>query len=168
MLASGERESPGAASGASLGLLHEMLEATGLDLSPTTLFVSDLGPGSFIGARVCVTLAKTLAYASEKPSSGADAFDLISPVQTVAIPSRKGEYFVRVPGNEPVRTAELPREVVGYGAAFETPMMPHAKRFAVLLPKLRPTEPELLLPEYLLEPSISVPKKPYGLEGRVG
>ena len=92
-----------------------------------------------------------------------------SPDKSVAIPSRKGEYFVRVPGEEPHRTSERPAgELVGFGPWFEgEETFPDASRFAALVQELKPMRAEDLLPAYLIEPSISLPRKPYA-GGAVG
>jgi hypothetical protein len=80
----------------------------------------------------------------------------------VAIPSRKGEYFIREPGHEALRrpATEL-AQAMGYGADFPEPAYPDAAEFANLLEALRWTLPEALVPRYLMEPSISAPKKPF-------
>ncbi|MFX8922218.1 hypothetical protein ABTN04_19300, partial [Acinetobacter baumannii] len=83
------------------------------------LFGADIGPGSFTGTRVAVTLAKTYAYVAGKKCFGVSSFDLIDCSGTVAIPSKKGEYFIRRVGLLPVRTSDRPQEpLVGFGPWF--------------------------------------------------
>lgn len=126
------------------------------------LFAADIGPGSFTGVRVGVMLAKTFAYCFGAKVSGADAFDLISLTRDVALPSKRGEYFVRPAHGEPFRTsdADLPL-LVGYGPDFADPKPPTAAGFASMVGRLVPQDPLLFAPEYLIEPSISIPKKPF-------
>lgn len=142
--------------------LQECLKEAGATLTDATYFAADVGPGSFIGVRVAVTLAKTLAHSLGRLCLGSAAFDLMAPHKPVAIPNRKGEWFVRVPGEAPVLWAEavspLPNDLVSYGRSGDG-VFPHAARFAALT--LEPVAPELLLPQYLVPPSISTPKKPY-------
>lgn len=159
VLASEQTLAPMRASEACLVLL-EKLKPT---LDDVEMFAADLGPGSFTGVRVGVTIAKTFAYAQGVKAAGANAFDLIDPAAVVGLPSKKHECFVRVPGREPVRLAERPTgQIVGYGPWFEgEETFPDARRFATLIPTLKPVEPEALVPEYLIEPSITLPKKPY-------
>jgi tRNA threonylcarbamoyl adenosine modification protein YeaZ len=153
------------ASGACIRLMERCLMEAKVHLDEVQLFVADVGPGSFIGTRVCVTMAKTLAFAQEKNAGGLSAFDLVSASSAVAIPSRKGEYFLRIAGGEPVRTNDpysLATDVVGYGAIFEVPTYPKAGRFSSVHHMVSVVQPEFLLPQYLIEPSISTPKQPYG------
>lgn len=126
-----------------------LLQASGVPLSEIRLFAADLGPGSFTGVRVGIVLAKTLAWAQGASCAGADAFDLVSPSEIVALPSRKGEWFVRTPGLPPERTRDMPANVG----------VPLASGFAKL--SLKPMSPFELVPAYLLEPSISTPKEPF-------
>ncbi len=162
VLWSGERLAPQAASGACLSLLEECLMEKGIALTDVKCFAADLGPGSFTGVRVGVTLAKTLAYLHGAMASGADSFDLIDPNGVVVLPSKKGEHFIRVPGEPPFRSQEMPTGAFeGYGFGGED-HFPSAKGFAKLVGSLKLIEPERLVPEYLIEPSISVPKRPFG------
>lgn len=162
LIASGEEEAPMAASGACLRILQRLLNESKSDLRDATAFLSDLGPGSFTGVRVGVTLAKTLAFAHNANAGGANSFDLIDPSQTVVLPSKRGEWFIREPGCEPIRSNALPAQpFIGFGPGIEDPLYPNAARFASLLTNIEMVEPELLVPEYLIDPAISQPKKPF-------
>lgn len=154
-------EAPRAASSASLELLEQLLGESEAQLSQVTDWVADVGPGSFIGVRVGVMLAKTLAMVHGSGVRGASSFDLISTTQTVAFPSRRGEWFVRRPGEEPVRTSDLPTDAIGYGLESDEPTYPSAARARDLIAHLPRMRPEELRPEPLMEPSISQPKVPY-------
>jgi hypothetical protein len=149
------------ASGTCLALLYQ----SGVDLSLVTHFLADLGPGSFSGVRVGVVLAKSFAFTNaamgiESICGGATAFDLIDAGQTVVLPSKKGEYFVRRPNEQPYRTSILPEEsFVGFGPNVQPEVHPRAFNFFELLPKMNWQFPEEFAPEYLIEPSISIPKK---------
>ncbi len=124
-----------------------------------TGFAADTGPGSFIGTRVGVTLAKTLAYGCDVTCYGSTSFDLVDPDRSVVVPNRKGEWFLREPGAPPRLIQELPPDALGYGHGVERETFPDASRFR--LHSAQPLRPEELLPAYLVEPSISQPKKPY-------
>ena len=154
------QESRQNASGALLALLDALLSESGRALGDAQLFAADLGPGSFTGVRVGVTVCKTMAYAAGVQVVGSDAFDLIDPGSPVAIPSRKGEHFLRLPGSPPATTPDLPADAVGYGVAFESSQYPSAKGFALLLKTCEPHDPEGMVPLYIAEPSISTPKDP--------
>lgn len=155
-----------AASGACLKLLAELLTRHGSNLGEASLFAADLGPGSFTGVKVGVTLAKVLGLACGVAVAGAESFDLIDPRKTVVMPSKRGEFFVRRVGSPPFRSRELPSEpFVGFGPGITEPVYPSAERFAGLLPSLQRMRPEHLLPHHMLEPSISQPKKPFAQRG---
>ena len=147
------------AGAASLRLLEAAFKATGAKLADAAIFAADLGPGSFTGVRVGVMLAKTFAWTEGARCIGADAFDLIDPARVVVLPSKKGELFVRLPGEVPVRQTEIPAECVGYGYGGEE-IPPQAAGFARLFTELKTVAPEELVPRYLIEASISQPKKP--------
>jgi len=157
VLFSGELESKQEASNACLQLLAK----SGFSVLEGSLFLADLGPGSFTGTRVGVTLAKTLAWSADAACSGVSAFDLISTEKTVVFPSKRGEWFIRPPGSEVSRSASLPElEFIGFGPGIDNPVYPHAKMFALLLISLEQIQPEQLAPLYLIDPSISQPKQP--------
>ena len=158
-----QAESKHQTSGSCLAMLQQGLEAIHEPVSSITLFAADVGPGSFIGTRVGIVLAKTLAYANGVMCLQMDSFDLISADQLVVFPSKRGEYFVRNVGLVPVRTEELPQaQFVGYGLPEGHPSLyPEACRFAPALPRLQPVAPEVLNAIPLIEPSISIPKIPY-------
>jgi hypothetical protein len=157
-------EAPRRAGAACMAMVERLNER--FPLSSCTLFAADIGPGSFTGVRVGVTLAKTFGYVHHQPVAGADSFDLIAHDAVAVLPSKKGEYFVRRPGEAPFRTNELPDEpFLGFGPGIDPSLMPMARRFAFLLDRLEPTTAELFVPEYLIQPSISTPKKPYAQRG---
>lgn len=167
LIAEASREAPMAASGPLVEMSLNLVREAGITLEDIDVFGADVGPGSFTGTRVAVTLAKVFAYTAGASCVGATSFDLIAANRTVAIPSKKGEYFVRKPGEQAVRTAERPKEeLVGFGPWFEQGTWPLAARAGVLLPSLTPVSPEEFVPEYGIEPSISIPKKRMG--GHVG
>jgi tRNA threonylcarbamoyl adenosine modification protein YeaZ len=155
----GEEIALGRASETCLGLLQTGLAEKGIELEEIGLFIADVGPGSFTGVRVGLMLAKTLAWNLRAPCGGVEAFDLISPDGPVAIPSRKGEYFLRFPDSEPFRATTLPPETKGYG--FEGRVdYPRASVALRLLARIKAGSPIDLMPKYLAEPSISTPKRP--------
>jgi tRNA A37 threonylcarbamoyladenosine modification protein TsaB len=138
-------------------------QANGFQLDELTGIVADLGPGGFSAVKAGVTMVKTLAYALNLPVAGVSAFDLIDPERPVAIPRVKQEVYFRTPGQEPVLmpAAELPGDVLGYGASFAEPEYPLAQRAVALMDRLIWVSPAELVPEYLAAPSISQAKKPF-------
>jgi hypothetical protein len=125
-------------------------------------FAADLGPGSFTGVRVGVILAKTFAFVYGRPVMGADAFDLIDANGIVVMPSKRGEFFVRRPGEPPIRTSDLPAEPYrGFGPGVPNPEYPGPAGFGPLLHRLQRVEAVSFAPRYLIEPSISLPKQPF-------
>jgi len=165
----GSTEAPMAASGACLEMLNQMTQETGLGLQDIDLFAADIGPGSFTGVRVGVTLMKCFGYLWEKPVAGASSFDLISTESTVVFPSKKGEFFVRRAGEEAIRTSSLPAEpFVGFGPGIDAPVRPNAVGFVSLMLRIKPMAPMNFVPLYLIEPSISTPKTPFPLTLKVG
>lgn len=163
-------ESMNNASGICLSLLYQ----SGVDLKNVTHFLSDMGPGSFSGVRVGVVLAKSLAFANtamgiQSVCGGATSFDLIDPNRTVVMPSKKGEFFIRPVGQEPYRTKDLPEgDYAGFGPGIFPETKPMAFNFFELLNKMHWQFPEDFAPEYLIEPSISVPKKKLALLQNAG
>lgn len=168
LLAGESRHAPHAGSATCLEILKSLLEKLRLELTDVEIFAADVGPGSFTGAKVGVTIAKSLAYALEKKAAALSAFDLICPPPNsapVAIPCRKHNYLLReTPDAPPILVAgDDPRleTAIGYGTIFPDPAYPLPENAAPLYSLLVPVSPELLVPEYVLEPSISRPKKPY-------
>jgi len=155
-------ESRQQAGGACHAMIEEMTAALGFDLSEAEAFAADIGPGSFTGVRVGVMLAKTFAFVYGRAVMGADSFDLIDPDGVVVLPSKRGEFFARAPGQIATRTAELPKERYrGFGPGVEPSEPPSAAGFAPLVHRLERVDPIAFAPHYLIDPSISTPKKPY-------
>lgn len=140
----------------------EMIDQLGVSLAEIARYVVDTGPGSFAGTRVAVMMAKTLAWQYGKPIAGVSAFELISITEPVVIPNKRGESFLRVPGEEVkmVKTDDpIPEGSVGYGERIAEPTIPNASR--TRLDGLVWTDAMSFSMSYLVEPSISTPKKPY-------
>jgi hypothetical protein len=157
LICSGEKESNNRASEACLRLVDELE----IEVQKATLFLGDIGPGSFTGTRVGVVLAKTFAWTFGAQCGGASAFDLISVERAVVFPSKKGEWFVREPGEPAIRISDLPQnDWIGFGPGIEEEVFPHAKRFGNLLSGIDLCDPLTFVPQYLIEPSISTPKRP--------
>jgi tRNA threonylcarbamoyladenosine biosynthesis protein TsaB len=156
----GAESAPQGASGALARLLRAALEATGLTFSAVSGYAVDLGPGSFTGVRVGVVFAKVLAFSQDLRIQGASAFDLIDPCGCAFVPSRRGEVFVREPGCEPYKLSEPPHGALGYEYGADG-RFPHAAAFTDILAKLPRLSPFDILPAYLAQPSISMPKTPF-------
>jgi tRNA threonylcarbamoyladenosine biosynthesis protein TsaB len=107
-------------------LIEFVLRDYGVSLKDVEALAVGLGPGSFTGVRVGVTLTKTLAFALEKPVVGVSSLDALAepfarirpfapPLATVT-PTRRTESvaaFYRAGETAPVSPAEvLPNEVI--------------------------------------------------------
>lgn len=158
-------ESARNASGAVCRLLQTGLTELNLSLREVSGFVADSGPGSFTGVKVGVTFTKTMAFALNSRIALVSSFDLIDPDQVVAIPHKRAEWHIRVPGCAPVLTKE-PIEVgiTGYGFGLEIEQFPEAKNTSRVLNTLFWMKPELAVPSYGAEPSISFPKRGVNVE----
>jgi tRNA A37 threonylcarbamoyladenosine modification protein TsaB len=165
LLWSDRREANRRAGAVSMEMLVRLRFELGVPVSQASLFCADLGPGSFTGTRVGVVLAKTLAYVHQVKVSGLPAFDLVSESKVVLLPSKKDEFFVRHPGGSVGRVSladlDPTLEWVGLGPANQTQTPPDAANFARLVDHLVEHSPESFVPEYLIEPSISVPNRPF-------
>jgi tRNA threonylcarbamoyl adenosine modification protein YeaZ len=139
-------------------LILQMLDASGTDLDQVLGFIADTGPGSFTGVRVGVVACKMLAWNHSKPCAGVSSFDLVSMTETVVLPNRRGEWFVRKPNGDPELSQDPPQDCVGYGYELATERFPLAKNVCQLMPGLTWISPEQLDAAYLVSPSISVPK----------
>lgn len=161
-IASAEEHAPQTASNAAINLLEQLMARLNLNFDHIQGYMADTGPGSFTGVKVGVMLTKTFAFASDSPVAGATSFDLIDPHRPCAIQIRKGYYICRREDRVVMPSEGLPEEVeLGYGAAFEIPYYPHAKRFGGIFNSLKWISTQELLPTYMAEPNISQPKKPF-------
>ncbi len=161
MLFAQSLHAPQSASSAIIDLVIRM-ESAGHRMDEATGFCADIGPGSFTGVRVGVVMAKTFGMVYGRPCAGATSFDLISANETVCVPCKRNEVFVRVSGHPPETFAvPLLQTVKGYGVGGDD-QFPSASQFGAILTQLEFSDALNLLPEYLHEPSISTPKRPYG------
>lgn len=143
---------PMAASAGSAGLVRELLAGE----QPDRIAV-DAGPGGFTAVRGGLALCKALAWAWGVPLGRLSAFDLIEQGGPVAIPAKQGSWWVREPGREPSLVTEV-GGASGYRLPSGQDRYPSAGRAGPLLPDVEWLDPALVVPEYLAEPSISVPK----------
>jgi tRNA threonylcarbamoyladenosine biosynthesis protein TsaB len=164
VLAFGGELAPRQAEAALFRVLARALDEAGLTLPEVEGFIADIGPGSFTGVRVGVTVAKTLAWAQGVKVAGISSFDLISD-GAVAVPSRRNLYLLRAEAE--ASPTEVRAEAMGtiglkgYGSAFVEQQYPDPRRAALHLNTLTWLAPEELLPWYVLEPGISSPKTPF-------
>ncbi len=164
VLAFRTEHAPRQAEAALFQVLASVLEEAETFLSDVGGFIADVGPGSFTGVRVGVTVAKTLAWAQGVRVGGISSFDLIAG-GAVAVPSRRDMYLLRdQPGAAPKEVSATDpalKGASGYGKAFPAPLYPDPRRAALYLEGLGWIAPEELLPWYVLEPGISTPKTAY-------
>jgi tRNA threonylcarbamoyl adenosine modification protein YeaZ len=144
---------PMRASGAVFKLLETCLADT--STKDIDVWVADVGPGSFTGVKVGVTIIKTIAFALGRKVAGVTSFDLIGEGD-VAVPSRKNMHLLRTVGGVYEVASDDPRVLAATRYDYSGGVYPLAK--SARLDGLELTEPELLLPNYVLEPNISVPK----------
>lgn len=162
LLGEGETLAPRAASGAVVRLLDSLLAELRTDRTGIQKVVADIGPGSFTGVKVSVTLAQSVAFALGVPAAGVPAFDLVSTDRVVAIGGKPGHWFVREPGLAGTcRSGGFPEDAVGYGPGVANPVYPSARTAAPLLADLEDCDPAALRPLYIAEPDISPPKTPF-------
>ncbi|QYK53774.1 MAG: tRNA (adenosine(37)-N6)-threonylcarbamoyltransferase complex dimerization subunit type 1 TsaB [Fimbriimonadaceae bacterium] len=147
-------ESKRAASNAILS----MIEESGFKLNEATEILVDVGPGSFTGVRVGLTLAKMWGELLSAPIYAVSTFDLVNPNEAVAIPSKKSEVYVRIPEQEP--TTMTPDEALANGIKIAEELelqnllneLPD-DHFRKLVSSLE------LVPEYVSQPNISIAKQ---------
>lgn len=159
LVSSGQHMADRNATQALLSLTREVLGAHGVPLNAIQLFAADVGPGSFVGTRVGVMVAKTLAYSLGTQCAELSAFELMPSGVPLVIPFRRGEAFLKLPGEEPTIVSEWPANAVGYLPDTEPRTYPlaHVARVGFL----KPVDPVHLLPHHGAQPSISLPKTPF-------
>lgn len=161
VLATLSESAPMRASGATMRLLVPALATAGVAKEDVEVWSADLGPGSFTGVKVGVTIAKTLAFALGTKVAGFSAFDLIDRF-SAAVPSRKGMYLVRDKDGVEELPFDHPRVIAARKYGGEDTDFPSAENAALLFSVMELLAPEALLPNYVLEPNISKPKDKFG------
>lgn len=81
-------------------LVKEVMDRNNLSFKTLSLILVCNGPGSFTGARIAVTVAKTMAYCLDIPIKALDALtisaiNIDSDVKCVALEDRNGAYVGR-------------------------------------------------------------------------
>lgn len=158
LIASVEKEAPRAAASTALALLEGLLASTRMVLNDFDGFVADVGPGSFTGVRVGVTLVKTLGYAFDKRVGGVLSFSLIADDAQVAVPIKRGQWAFRDATGISLIDTNPGEGVLGYGHGFAEEQLPSAARLREA--DISWCKAEELLPFYGAEPAISTPKDP--------
>lgn len=88
------------------GIVAFALSETRVALAEIDAYAAGIGPGSFTGVRVGVTVAKTWAWASDKPAVGIPSLeavvaDFADPTGVVAVaPCRRGEVIAWFGGDD--------------------------------------------------------------------
>lgn len=124
-------------------------------------YVVDIGPGSWTGMRVGITIAKSLAYAQGRKIAGITAFDLIADGRRSAVSSRKGEWVCRDESGVVSTSAAKPEGCAGWGRGDDNSQYPSFDHAADWWSRKQDSTPVDLVPEYFGSPAISTPKKPY-------
>ncbi|MBS1707225.1 MAG: tRNA (adenosine(37)-N6)-threonylcarbamoyltransferase complex dimerization subunit type 1 TsaB [Armatimonadetes bacterium] len=155
LLGAAEEEAPRAASGTTVRLAQALLGDAGL--AGLTGLVVDVGPGSFTGVKVGLTLGKAWGYALRIGVAGVSAFDLVASSGPVALPSKRGEFYFRDAGGLVSIINGLPPEgSQGYGFPGGE-SRPSAAR--AVLEGLTFGNPLALTGLYVSEPSVSQAKR---------
>lgn len=153
------RMAPQSASAAVAELVQQAMQEAGRSLADVDQIAVDVGPGGFTSTRVGVAFAKSLAWALDVKVLPLSSFDLIDRDSTVVVPSKKGEWIVRSPGQAcEVLVGDRPAGS-GYGPGVIREAFPDAGGCAPLLDLTGAVEAVDVNPFYSGEPSISIPKK---------
>lgn len=145
------------------GKVLEILSREKLDLETVESILIDVGPGSFSGVKVGVTMAKMWSWSMKIPLYPITSFDLIDRNSDVAIGSKVGEVFLRRANGEVdiVPTTSLDDSTVGYwrGQSGEGSMPLFDENLLRDVVLKSPFDPAELVPFYVGQPSISQPKQ---------
>ncbi len=151
----GVRESLRNASGA----VGDLLAESGRSVREAQTILCDVGPGSFTGVRVGVTMAKVMAAELGCSLFSITAFDLFDS-GSVAIPSKPGKYFLRIDGE--LQSGASEAEANNAKCRIVEPADWHG--ILDQLPdrsRWQTASAESLVPLYVAEPGISQAKQPH-------
>lgn len=148
------------ASGAICELLLSMQDDGHWDWNRVDTLLVDWGPGSFSGVKVAAVMAKCWAASQTMPVYAVFSHDLYSTESCVAIEHKMGSYYVRRPGHDPISEDSLPPDAAIVVAAKELGREPSFAN-ASLATWHGPFDAVNFVPNYVLDPSISLPKAPY-------
>lgn len=143
--------------------LDQLIADSGQTLKDASRIVVDVGPGSFTGIKVAVTMGKVLGYALNLTVSPILAFDLLPDSDSVAVGIKRGQWAMREGGETRIVSSENPPAPVWHAAHDENSNKHSFEHLDRILDGLEFADPASLMPYYATEPSISKPK-PRGLD----
>jgi len=118
--------------------IDSVLKKANLSINDIDIFAACIGPGSYTGVRIGVSIAKGLALATNKEYKTISSFDLmVHPKNPLAIPiidARRGAVFTNLMGkNTRIDLAELKEKLNGQNYKF---IEPHAGKWEGITPNM--------------------------------
>lgn len=138
--------------------LEYLISESGTSLQDVSRIVVDVGPGSFTGIKVAVTMGKVMGYALDVKVGPLLAFDLLPESTSVAIAIKKGQWAVREGDRIEIASSEEPPTPVWHAASDEQSAKHSFNNLERILQQVDFEEPQNLMPFYATEPSISKPR----------
>lgn len=145
----------------------QLLERSGIPSNQCSSIVCDIGPGSFTGVRVGVTMAKIIADQQQIPLYAITAFDLFA-TGAVAIPGKPGSYYLRDSLGTLTAQCSANRAEASGALLVNDDSWPTIWREFPQEGLLRGVPAAELVPLYIAEPGISVAKQRHIMGETVG